>query len=368
MTTIQDVRTTRLSVRLHTPFVTALRRTETVETLVVRIVDADGAVGWGEAPSVWQVTGESLAGAEACVTGPLSAVLAGADPEDLVELCRRVRSAVVGNFGAKAAVDVALHDLVARRRGITLTRLLGGTADRVATDVTLAAATAETMGSDAVARVGDGFDTLKLKVGVDASQDVARVLAVRRAVGPEVALRVDANQGWSPREAVRIVSSLEEAGAGLELVEQPVPAADLDGMAWVRNRVSTPVMADESMFSVRDLLRVIHTGAADLVNVKLAKCGGLSVAGTLLEVATEHGVGTLVGSMMETHIGVGAAASLVAARSTSVTSDLDAGWWASSPPLRGGPEYDGATLVLADAPGLGIEGFAAEPSEPAVLP
>jgi L-Ala-D/L-Glu epimerase len=357
VTVIERVMSTRLTVRLHTPFVTALRRTETVETLVVRVVDADGAVGWGEAPSVWQVTGESLAGAEACVTGPLTGVLVGADPDDLVGLCRRVRAAVVGNHGAKAAVDVALHDLVARRRGTSLARLLGGTQERVATDVTLAADTADAMGGDAGRRVAEGFATLKLKVGVDPAQDVARVLAVRRAVGPDVGLRVDANQGWSPREAVRIIGALEEAGAGLELVEQPVPAADLDGMAWVRDHVATPVMADESVFSVRDLVRVMERGAADLVNVKLAKCGGLSVARTLLEVAAEHGVGTMVGSMMESHLGVGAAAALVAAQSTSVTSDLDAGWWAASAPFVGGPRYDGAALVLADAPGLGVEGF-----------
>ncbi len=129
-------------------------------------------------------------------------------------------------------------------------------------------------------------------------------------------------------------------------------------MAWVTDRVGTPVMADESVYGVRDLVEVIRRRSADLVNVKLAKCGGLRVAGTLLELARAQGMGTIVGSMMETHIGVAAAASLVAAHGTSAVSDLDAAWWATASPVVGGMTYDGATVVLPDAPGLGIEDLA----------
>ena len=355
MTRIEHVTATRLTTPLHTPFVTALRSTTTTETVVVRVTDSDGLTGWGEAPQVWQVTGESLAGAQACVEGPLSAVVTGRHPDDLRDLCRAVGGAVAANHGAKAAVDVALHDLAARRRGVSLPVLLGSTTLRVPTDVTLAAGDAATLGEAARARVADGFSVLKLKVGTDAATDVDRVRAVRAAVGGDVRLRIDANQGWTPREAVRVVGALEDADLGVELVEQPVPAADLDGMAWVTARVSTPVMADESVYGVRDLVEVIRRRSADLVNVKLAKCGGLSVAVTLIELARAQGMGCIVGSMMETHIGVAAAASLVAAHPTSTVSDLDAAWWAATSPVVGGMTYDRATVVLPDAPGLGIE-------------
>ena len=358
MSRIETVTTTRLTTPLHTPFVTALRRTTTTDTVVVRVVDSDGVTGWGEAPQVWQVTGESLAGAQACVDGPLAAVVVGRDPDDLAGLCRSVAGAVAANHGAKAAVDVALHDLVARRRGVSLPVLLGGTTLRVPTDVTLAAGDAEALAGTARARVADGFPVLKMKVGTDAATDVGRVRAVRAAVGPDTRIRLDANQGWTPRDAVRVISALEDAGLDVELVEQPVPAADLDGMAWVTDRVGTPVMADESVYGVRDLVEVIRRRSADLVNVKLAKCGGLRVAGTLLELARAQGMGTIVGSMMETHIGVAAAASLVAAHGTSAVSDLDAAWWATASPVVGGMTYDGATVVLPDAPGLGIEDLA----------
>jgi len=360
MTRIERVTATRVTTPLHTPFVTALRRTTTTDTVVVRVTDSDGVTGWGEAPQVWQVTGESLAGAEACVTGPLAAVVTGRDPDDLHALLRDVGAAVAANHGAKAAVDVALHDLVARRRGVSLPVLLGGTALRVPTDVTLAAGDADALAATARARAADGFGVLKMKVGTDAATDVARVRAVREAVGPGVRIRLDANQGWSARDAVRVISGLEDAGLDVELVEQPVAAADLDGLAWVTARVRTPVMADESVYGVRDLVEVVRRRAADLVNVKLAKCGGLRVATTLLELARAQGMGSIVGSMMETHVGVGAAASLVAAHGTSAVSDLDAAWWTAASPVVGGLRYDGPVVVLPDAPGLGIDALAGE--------
>jgi L-alanine-DL-glutamate epimerase-like enolase superfamily enzyme len=286
MSRIEHVRCHRVSVPLHTPFVTALRRTTSTDSLLVEVLDSDGMTGWGEAPQVWQVTGDSVAGAEACVTGPLQALLIGADPDDLMELTRRVMAAVSRNFGAKAAVDVALHDLAARRRGVSLPVLLGSTTLRVPTDVTLSAGSADELAEVAATRVKDGFGVLKMKVGTDAADDIERVRAARAAVGPEVALRLDANQGWTPREAVRVISGLEDAQVGVELVEQPVSAEDLDGLAWVTARVSTPVMADEAVYGVRDLVEVIRRRAADMVNVKLAKCGGISAARTLLELAT----------------------------------------------------------------------------------
>ena len=360
MTRIERVTATRVTTPLHTPFVTALRRTTTTDTVVVRVTDSDGVTGWGEAPQVWQVTGESLAGAEACVTGPLAAVVAGRDPDDLHALLRDVGAAVAANHGAKAALDVALHDLVARRRGVSLPVLLGGTALRVPTDVTVAAGDADALAETARARAADGFGVLKMKVGTDAATDVARVRAVREAVGPGVRIRLDANQGWTARDAVRVICGLEDAGLDVELVEQPVAAADLDGLAWVTARVRTPVLADESVYGVRDLVEVVRRRAADLVNVKLAKCGGLRVAGTLLELARAQGLGSIVGSMMESHIGVGAAASLVAAHGTSAVSDLDAAWWAASSPVVGGLRYDGPVVVLPDAAGLGIDALADE--------
>ncbi|KAB8181198.1 mandelate racemase/muconate lactonizing enzyme family protein [Microbispora catharanthi] len=357
--TIAAVHVHRLVAPLHTPFVTALAHLTHVSTVVVEIVDRDGRSGFGEAPEVWTVTGSSLASSEACVTEAFAPLLIGRNADDLVENCRRVSRAVIGNEPAKAAVDIALHDLAAVRLGVPLVRLLGGSRLVVPTDVSLAAGTVDSLATAAKSRAAEGFDVLKVKVGTDAATDVNRVTAVRQAVGPEVRIRLDANQGWTPREAVRVIRSLEDAGMGVEFVEQPVNYRDMEGLAWVSDRVETPIMADESVFDVHDLVEVIRRRAADLINVKLAKSGGLSAARTLLELTRAQGMGTILGSMLETEIGTGAAASLVAAYGTTMVSDLDAVWWLQRPAVVGGMRYQGAAVVLPDAPGLGISGLVA---------
>jgi L-Ala-D/L-Glu epimerase len=355
--TIAAVHTYRISAALHTPFVTALRRTTTVDSLIVEVVDSDGRTGFGEAPQVLAVTGATVAGAQACVESAIGPMLIGRDADDLVTRCREVARAVVGNESAKAAVDTALHDLAARRLDIPLVRLLGGANLTVPTDVTLAADEPPALALAAKLRESEGFTVLKVKVGTDAATDLARIRAVCAAIDPATKVRLDANQGWTARDAVRIINQISAEGLPVELVEQPVHRADLDGLAWVSDRVEIPIMADEAVFDARDLIEVIRRRAADLVNVKLAKSGGLLAARTLLELATSYGMGTCVGSMMEGPIGVGAAASLVAAYPTSLVSDLDAAWWLASSPVLGGPRYEGATVVLPPTPGLGVTGL-----------
>ena len=362
---IAEVRCHRLRAPLHTPFVTALRRTGTTDTVIVTVTDSDGRTGWGEAPQVWQVTGESLASATACIEQMLASAVSGRrldDRDDLSAAAAAVQRVVARNFGAKAAVDAALHDLVAQAEGTSVAALLGSGADGIrqvlTTDVTLSAGAADALADTARARVSDGFRTLKMKVGTDASTDVQRVASVRDAVGPDVAIRLDANQGWTREEAVQVIRALEVADLGVELVEQPVVADDVEGLAWVRERVGLPVMADESCYGPYDLERIIRLGAADLVNVKLAKCGSLAVGRDMLRRAHDVGLGTIVGSMMESHVGVGAAAAVVAAEPTTAVSDLDAAWWSVASPVVGGISYCGNEVHVPASDGFGISGFA----------
>jgi L-Ala-D/L-Glu epimerase len=349
-----SVQTHVLTLPLHTTFVTALRQTSATRTLVVQVTAEDGTTGFGEAPEVWQVTGDSVAGSQACVEGPLAARVLGRDLRDTVRLLRDVRGAVAGNTSAKAAVDMAVHDLLARQHGMPLVRWLGGTSMTVETDVTLPVGPTDTLVSVAAARVAEGFTVLKVKVGTDPQADTRTVTAIRDAVGPATRIRLDANQGWTERQAIRAIRMLEDADAGIELVEQPVAAHDIDGLARVTAHVDTPVMADETVYGITDLLEVIGRHAADMVNVKLAKCGGLAVGKTLLELAAAAGVETIIGSMMESPIGVGAAASLAAAYGTSAVSDLDAAWWLERPGA-GGITYERHDVILANRPGLGID-------------
>lgn len=355
---------------LHSPFVTALRRTETVESLLVEVETSAGVIGVGESPQVWQVTGESVASAMACVDQMLAPVVVGRSIADWPCLSDEVQRVVARNFGAKAAVETALCDLAAQAAGVTLADLLsgavvsglpsgpgpdtrgvgvsevsGGRNREVATDVTVSAAPPGEMAASALARLAAGFTHFKLKVGADPALDLARIAAVRDAVGP-CPIRVDANQAWSRNNAVIAITTFYDAGLDLEFVEQPVRDDDVEGLAWVRARVPIPIVADESVYTLRDLDRVIDLDAADGVNVKLAKCGGPRQAVAILRRVREAGLETMVGSMMEGPVGVAAAANVALAGGTTLVNDLDAAWWLAEPACGGRLRYQSGRVIL----------------------
>jgi L-alanine-DL-glutamate epimerase-like enolase superfamily enzyme len=184
--------------------------------------------------------------------------------------------------------------------------------------------------------------------------------AVRAAAGPDVVLRIDANQAFDAGTAIRIIRDLEDAGLEIELAEQPVPAGDWAALAQVSAAVDTPVMADESLWTLADLDRLLEHRAAPLVNIKLAKAGGLRHGRRLLERARAEGLGVVIGCMLESPVGIAAAASLASllpATGRSAAQDLDGGLWLATSPVDGGASYAGRTIRLAAAPGLGISGL-----------
>jgi L-Ala-D/L-Glu epimerase len=360
--TIVDVTLHRRRVSLRRPFVTAVRRTEALDATLVEVRDSDGRSGWGEAPTSWRVTGESVESVAAAVLGPLREAVrdrSSADPDAASVALER---AVVRNSSARMAVECAIYDLAAQDRGVPLHRFLGATNPDVHTDMTVSAALdghdIDELVRTALEHVAAGFSTLKVKTGAGAN-DVDVLVAVRRAVGAGVALRVDANQGWSAQQAVAIIGTLEDAGVDLEFVEQPVASDDVRALAFVTAHVSTPVVADEAVWTRRDLRDIVHHHGADLINVKLAKTGGIREALALAREARDNGVGVLVGCMAETHVGVAAGASMSTVLDAPRVHDLDGGLWLARSPVVGGATYEGSRVVLSSAPGLGINGVAA---------
>jgi L-Ala-D/L-Glu epimerase len=354
VTTVAGVETHVVRVPLRRPFVTAVRAADALDVLLVAVTDSDGRTGWGEVALSWRVTGESVVGARAVVHGPLADAITGLPVDDARG---PLAGAVAHNAAARAAVDTALWDVAAQVRGVPLHRLLDPASPaETRTDMTLSAGEPDAVLGAAAEHVTEGFGTLKVKLGVDPARDDRVLRALRAGPAAGVRLRVDANQGWTAAEAIRLVRGWEDDGLGVELVEQPTPAHDVEALAAVTAAVDTPVLADESVWDVRDLREVLRTRAADLVNVKLAKCGGITAARTLVNTAAEAGVGVLVGSMLESVVGVTAAAHLAATLPGHV-HDLDAGRWLRDPPVTGGAHYaPGGRIVLPPHPGLGIEG------------
>lgn len=351
---IQAIRTGEISLPLQHPFKTALRTVEHINDIVVCVTGENGLEGYGEAPATAVITGETKGSVACAIRDFIAPAIVGMDLMDLDAVMEKLRRCMVHNTSAKAAVDMALLDLWSKSLNAPLWRLLGGARSSFETDLTISVNGVDEMVRDSLEAVRRGFRTLKIKVGKDSRSDVERLTAIRAAVGPDIALRVDANQGWSPRQAVRIIGALEDAGVDAELIEQPVPAADFDGMKYVTARVHTPILADESVFSPADAVRVLAEHAADLINIKLMKTGGIWPALKLCAIAETFGAQCMIGCMLESQISVAAAAHLAAARGVITLADLDGPSLCAAEPFPGGPVFDGPVITMNETPGIGV--------------
>ena len=354
---ITQIRLGKLSVPLRTPFKTALRTVDRVEDIVVELHTDTGAVGYGEAPPTGPITGDTTGGIVGGILELIAPALLGQEVDDFETVTALVQKAGVHNTSAKAAVDMALWDLYGQLHQIPVHKLLGGARRTLVTDLTISVNPPEQMARDAREAVARGYDCLKVKVGADPTLDTARLAAVRKAVGRDVCIRIDANQAWTPRQAVRILNEMQDKGLELELVEQPVPAGDLEGLAYVTRHSWVPVMADESVFSPADALRIFQSRAADYINIKLMKCGGLTSALRIAAAAEIYGVECMIGCMLEAKIAVNAAVELACARSIITRVDLDGPVLCSADPVEGGARFDERNITVSDAPGMGIQGI-----------
>jgi len=216
---ITEVRLGRISVPLRTPFKTALRTVNSVEDVVVQILTDSGKVGYGEAPPTGAITGDTTGAIIGAIQDHIAKTIIGKDVEDFEPLLQSVQKAIVGNTSAKAAVDMALWDLYGQLYNIPVYKLLGGARKNIVTDITISVNDPEEMAKDALIAIDRGYECLKMKVGINPAMDVARLKAVRDAVGKDIVIRIDANQAWKPKEAVKILNSMQEQGLDIELVE-----------------------------------------------------------------------------------------------------------------------------------------------------
>ncbi len=345
-----------LRVPLKTPFKTALRTVNQVEDIIVLLHADDGRTGYGGAPATAVITGDTLGSIVDAIRHYIAPRLIGQDVSNLNQLTHAIGQAMERNTSAKAAVEMALYDLWAQRYDAPLYKMLGGGDPALTTDITISVDTIDKMVADSVSAVERGFDSLKIKVGKDIGVDIERARAIHAAVEDRALLRLDANQGWSAKQAVYAIRSLEEAGVQLELVEQPVKARDLAGLRYVTERVHTPIMADESVFGPVEVLELIRMRAADIINIKLMKTGGLCNAIRLADIAALHGVDCMIGCMLESSVSVAAAVHLAIAKSGAISKvDLDGPSLCQYDPVEGGVVFDEADIAVSDAPGLGIK-------------
>ena len=354
---IRSFRTGILRIPLRTPFKTALRTVEAIEDAVIRFETDSGRVGYGEAPPTVAITGDSLEGILEALQTILGPALVGRDVREITGNCGLVQSALPKNTSAKAAAEIALYDLYAQSRGLPLYQALGGGTPRLLTDLTISVNDVPTMIADCEKAIERGFSALKIKVGKSPETDVPRLQAIHKAIAGRAVLRIDANQGWTADQTINALRFLDAAGLDFDLIEQPVPAGDVTGMQSIKAaRSKIPLMADESAFDL-DQVKALHAAsAADIINIKLMKTGGLSQATAIADYCAGQKLSCMMGCMLEGAISASAAAHLAIARSAVITRiDLDGPSLAAFDPIDGNVRFDDAVITISDRPGLGID-------------
>lgn len=326
--------------------------------LLVRVHTDEGISGLGEVSCTPRWSGEDQVTATHFIRTILEPALTGHDPRDIDRLSAGMRAALAGHPFTKSGIEMALWDILGKSAGLPVYRLLGGAVrEFVPTKWSISGVEPERAAGIARWAVQQGFTTMKVKVGINPEQDIARVRAIREAIGPAIRLGVDANGAWSPALAVHMIRRLSEFG--IFFAEQPVPPGDVAWMADVRGQVSVPILADESVYSPQDALALVRARAADAVSIYIGKSAGIGGARRIAAIAESALWGCTVGSNLE--LGVGTAAMIHFAIATSgVTAedfpcDIIGPLYYTDDILTEPLPLAGGQARPTDRPGLGVE-------------
>ena len=348
---IRGVEAWPVAMPLDEPYTIAYETITQAENIMLRL-DTGSLTGCGCAAPDLPVTGETAAETLAVLAGPVAEALQGMDALRPAAALARLDEVLAGRPSARAAVDMALWDLMGRQAGLPLWRLFGGYRTRIRTSVTIGILPADETVARARDFIAQGFGCLKLKGGLDPAEDAERVRLVREAVGPKVGLRFDANQGYDVAQSLAFVAAVRPAK--LELLEQPTPRGEPGLLGEVTAGAHLPVMADESLNTLRDAFRLARRDLADMVNVKLMKVGGLTVARQIDAVSRSAGLEVMVGCMDEAALAIAAGLHFALSSSNVHFADLDGHLDLRDDPTAGAVILRDGWLMPTDAPGLGF--------------
>ena len=352
---IKEIDIKYFDIPLKRAFITSLRRVDFLRSIVVIIKTDNQLVGFGETAPTKAITGED----EKSITEAILKIrekILNLDLNDFNNTISVLHNCIDANFSAKSAIEIALYDLFSQSLNLPLYRFLGGFQKSFKTNITISLSTIKEMVQESIDALERGYNSLKIKLGEDYKEDIKRVEAIYNEVGKSVVLKLDANQGWTPQDTVKFLDILDSKEIDIELIEQPVGRYDIEGLKYIKERTKVPVLADESVFSPQDAIKVLEEDAVDLVNIKLDKCGGISKALLIADICKEYDKKCMIGCMLEGGISVGAAASVASAKCDTIISyDLDAPLLCKSTPVIGGTKFGEPFIELSSKSGLGIE-------------
>ena len=338
---------------LTRPYTITFRSIDDVQMSFVEIGTDTGLTGIGCASPEAMVTGESREACNAALREEALAWLEGRDPRTLQALCRELERRLPDTPAARAAVDIALHDLLAQHLGIPLVEMLGRAHESLATSITIGIKPVDETVAEADEYVGRGFKILKIKLGHSLDEDLERLARVRERIGTEVGIRVDPNQGYSAGDVNTFVDRTEDLG--IEFLEQPMAADDIDAMRALPESVRARLAADETLLDARDALRLIEPPrACGIFNIKLMKCGGVNAARKIADIADSAGIELMWGCMDESIVSISAALHVALASPATRYLDLDGSLDLARDVVDGGFILEDGYLRTTDAPGLGV--------------
>jgi len=339
--------------RLTEPFTIAYETIDSATNVFIRLETDQGITGYGCAAPDLQVTGETPESVLKAVGEIATSSLKGSDPLRTAMLLERLTPLLNTQPAAMAGLDMALYDILGKVSNLPLWKLLGGFRDRIRTSITIGIMPEKETVKRAKDFVAQGFKSLKIKGGVDVQSDIARILKVREAVGTNIELRFDANQGFSLEQAISFFN--ETNSSRIELIEQPTPKGQPDLLGRVTDSVKIPIMADESLMTLRDAFRLARRELVDMVNIKLMKVGGIDSALQINAVARAAGLEAMVGCMDESALSIAAGLHFALARPNVHYADLDGHLDLVDDPCKGAVILRGGILFPNNQPGLGFD-------------
>ncbi|MBL7767653.1 MAG: dipeptide epimerase [Flavipsychrobacter sp.] len=336
------------------PFTIATGTMDFAQNLFIRVHTDAGIYGVGECSAFPMIVGETQSTCYV-MAQDFAKLWKGKDPLAIADRMQELHLFTARNSTVKSAFDMALYDLAAKAANQPLYRFLGGTEKiRIETDLTIGIDTVETMAAKATDYVANGVRIIKIKLGKDPITDIARVKAIREAVGDAIVLRIDANQGWSIEGAVQALTGMQ--AYNIQFCEQPMRTYNDHLGPELKALSPVPIMADESVFDHRDAIRIIDSNACQYVNIKLSKSGGLLEAIEINRVCAERNIPCMMGGMLESRLAVTACAHFATAHRNVVFYDMDTCLLGhQADPVTGGIHYRGYLVELSDEPGLGAD-------------
>src|SRR5690348_3390148 len=334
---IRKIELYKLSIPLKEPFITSLGRDDFARNVLVKIETNEGLTGFGECSPYMAISGESQ---DTCYTvgGYFSTLFKGKNALAIEERTGEMDKLIYGNTSIKSAFDMALYDIAAQHAGVPLYKFLGGDKNKtIATDYTVSIGEPEKMAKDAIKIRDDGYTAIKVKLGKDGKKDVQRIRAIRQAVGKEIPLRIDANQGWNAEEAIETLKAL--SSFDIQHCEEPIPRWDFMKLPAIRKASPIPIMADESCGDDHDAERLINIKACDYINIKLGKSGGIFKALKIVKLAAAAGIHLQVGGFVESRLAMTAFAHFSLCHPLIQHFDFDTALMFSEDPVTGGIIY-----------------------------